>query len=59
MAILGRMTTYTGREITWQQAVNSQESLSPARYTWDAQPPILPDAQGQYPIATPGVTKFT
>ncbi len=57
-AILGRMATYTGKTITWEQAMNSQENLSPERYAWDAQPPILPDEDGNYPLAMPGVTKF-
>jgi len=57
-AILGRMATYTGKTITWEQAMNSQENLSPERYAWDAQPPILPDERGNYPLAMPGVTKF-
>lgn len=58
MAILGRMATYTGQEITWEQAIQSQQSLAPARYAWDADPPILPGADGQYPLALPGVTRF-
>jgi predicted dehydrogenase len=58
LAILGRMVTYTGQEITWEQAVNSQETLAPAQYRWDADPPCLPDKNGQYPMAVPGVTKF-
>ncbi len=58
LAILGRMVTYTGQTLTWDQAINSQEDLSPASYTWDADPPTLPDEDGRYQIAMPGVTKF-
>jgi len=58
LAVLGRMATYTGKTITWDQAINSKEDLSPASYAWDADPPILPDENGQYPIAVPGETKF-
>ena len=57
-AILGRMVTYTGKTITWEQAMASKEDLSPKRYAWDAEPPILPDENGKYRIATPGVTPF-
>ena len=57
-AIIGRMATYTGKAITWEQAMASKEDLSPASYQWDAQPPVLPDKDGTYPIATPGVTRF-
>ena len=58
LAILGRMVNYTGQALTWEQAINSQETLAPAAYTFDAHPPILPDKDGKYPIAVPGETKF-
>jgi len=58
LAILGRMVDYTGQRITWEDALNSQETLAPSAYAWDATPPIVPDAQGHYPVAMPGVTKF-
>lgn len=58
MAIMGRMATYTGQRITWEEAVNSTEALVPSAYTWDAKPPIVPDEQGRYPVAIPGITEF-
>jgi predicted dehydrogenase len=58
LAILGRMTTYTGQRITWEDAMKSTQSLAPKAYAWDAEPPTKPGPDGQYPIATPGVTKF-
>ena len=58
LAIAGRMATYTGKAITWDQAVNSKEDLTPEKYAWDATPPIVPNEDGSYPIAMPGVTKF-
>lgn len=58
LAILGRMVNYTGQTLTWDQAINSQETLAPTGYTFDANPPILPDKDGKYPIAVPGETKF-
>jgi predicted dehydrogenase len=48
LAIMGRMATYTGQLITWEQAFNSQEDLSPPSYEWGP----LPVA----PVAMPGVT---
>jgi len=59
LAILGRMVNYTGRKITWEEAMNSKEVLAPKTYAWDAAPPTLPDATGKYPVAIPGVTKFS
>ncbi|HVS63460.1 MAG TPA: Gfo/Idh/MocA family oxidoreductase [Thermoanaerobaculia bacterium] len=56
-AIMGRMATYSGRRVTWNEALESELDLSPARYAWDADPPVLPDAEGRYPIAVPGVTE--
>jgi myo-inositol 2-dehydrogenase/D-chiro-inositol 1-dehydrogenase len=51
MAIMGRMATYTGQEITWEQALNSQEDLSPDKYDWDAKPPVSV-------VAIPGLTRL-
>jgi predicted dehydrogenase len=51
LAILGRMATYTGQQITWQQAMNSQEDLTPPTYAWGSAPAVK--------IAVPGVTKFS
>lgn len=50
LAIMGRMATYTGQEITWDMAWKSKEDLTPPRYEWGeiASPPV----------AVPGVTRF-
>jgi myo-inositol 2-dehydrogenase / D-chiro-inositol 1-dehydrogenase len=50
-AIMGRMAAYTGQEITWETALNSQESLVPERIAWDVPIPVKP-------MARPGETKF-
>jgi predicted dehydrogenase len=51
MAIMGRMAAYTGKELTWDQAMNSQLKLVPDNLTWDMDFPIRP-------MAMPGRTKF-
>ena len=56
-AILGRMATYSGKVVTWDDASNSQLALSPERIAWDAPTRDLPDAEGRYPVAMPGVTR--
>jgi myo-inositol 2-dehydrogenase/D-chiro-inositol 1-dehydrogenase len=58
LGILAQMVCYTGQEITWEQAMQSKLSLAPSRYAWDAEPPVKPDKNGQYPCAMPGITKF-
>ena len=57
--ILGRMAAESGREITWDQALASNLELAPGldNYTMSSTPPVVPDAQGRYPIAMPGFTK--
>jgi predicted dehydrogenase len=51
VAIMGRMAAYTGQLVTWEQAMSSQEDLSPPRYDWDVKLPVPP-------VAVPGVTKL-
>jgi predicted dehydrogenase len=42
MGVMGRMACYTGREITWQQALSSNEDLFPQQLAWGpiATPPV-------------------
>lgn len=49
MGIMARMSAYTGKRVTWEQAMNSQLDLSPPSYDWDQK---LPEAE----VAIPGVT---
>jgi predicted dehydrogenase len=57
--ILGRMAAESGKMITWEQALESNIELAPGldNYTMDSEPPVKPDAQGNYPVAMPGITK--
>ncbi len=58
VTIMGQLSCYSGREITWQEAEQSAYVLPPAaeECTWDMAPPTEPDADGVYPVpATPGV----
>jgi predicted dehydrogenase len=57
-SILGRMATYSGKLVEWDKALNCGLNLQPTGYTWDTLPQSLPDANGQYKIAVPGITKF-
>jgi predicted dehydrogenase len=50
-AIMGRMAAYTGQDITWEQAMNSKETIVPADMNWNAPISVAP-------VAMPGLTKF-
>lgn len=51
LAIMGRMAAYTGQQVTWDQAMNSEESWVPAKVDWNMSLPVRP-------MARPGVTKL-
>jgi hypothetical protein len=51
LAMMGRMAAYTGQEITWDMALNSQEKLFPDNLDWNGSLAVNPRAQ-------PGITKF-
>ena len=57
-AILGRMATYSGKEIAWKDAINSNISLCDVDALNDMEndvAPVLPDEDGNYPIPVPGL----
>ncbi|MHC4838986.1 MAG: gfo/Idh/MocA family oxidoreductase, partial [Planctomycetota bacterium] len=49
-AIMGRESAYTGQEITWEQALNSEQDLMPAVLAFTECPTP--------PVPIPGKTKF-
>ncbi len=51
LGIMARESAYTGKTLTWEQMLNSQQDLRPSGYTWDATPP-------ESKVAVPGVTPF-
>ena len=57
-SILGRMATYSGQIVEWDAAINSGLDLQPKVYDWNAMPPNVPNEEGVYAVATPGVTKY-
>ena len=57
-AILGRMASYSGKLLTWDDAMKSNVSLTPEEYALNATPPVVAGSGGHYPVAMPGVTKI-
>jgi predicted dehydrogenase len=37
-AIMGRMSCYSGKAVTWEEALNAQEALVPAQLSWGPMP---------------------
>lgn len=51
LAMMGRMAAYSGQQITWEQALNSQEKLVPDTIDWNGSVPLRS-------VPLPGKTKF-
>jgi predicted dehydrogenase len=51
LAVMGRMCTYTGQTLTWDECFNSQQRLGPSEYSWNDNVPEIH-------VAVPGRTKF-
>ena len=58
LAIMSTWASYTGQVITWDQAMASDHVVAPESLDFEAEPPTVPDARGNYPLPVPGVTKF-
>ena len=56
-SILGRMATYSGQLVKWDEAIASTLDLSPKKYDWNANPQVMPDENGFYPAIIPGITQ--
>ena len=50
--IMGRLSAYTGQEVTWEQALNSKIQLVPDNLSWDMKLPIES-------LPVPGKTKLS
>jgi predicted dehydrogenase len=60
ICIMGQISCYTGKEVTWDQ-INASDFYfepKPQEVRSDMRPPVLPDKDGIYPVYTPGVTKL-
>jgi hypothetical protein len=54
---MGRMAAHTGREVTFEQMLNSDFEMSPNtdKFTMDSPAPLVADANGRYPVPQPGI----
>jgi len=54
---MGRMAAHMGREVTWEEALNSEHDMAPGvdKMTMDSPAPLVADANGRYPVPQPGI----
>jgi len=60
MAIMGQISCYTGKEVTWEQINQSDFAFSPKPEDCrdGMEPPVKPGPDGSYPVYLPGRTKL-
>ncbi|MBM4090491.1 MAG: Gfo/Idh/MocA family oxidoreductase [Planctomycetes bacterium] len=56
-AVLGRMATYSGNVVTWDDAVKTGVDTAPGieNFTLESPAPVQPNEDGTYPYAIPGL----
>lgn len=58
LAVMATWACFSGIEIGWEEAMKSQFQLIPEQHALAAAPPTLPLADGSYPRAVPGVSRY-
>lgn len=60
VGVMGQITCYTGKEVTWEQMETSDFYYPPRPEdcSFDMDPPVEKGADGLYPVPVPGVTKM-
>jgi hypothetical protein len=53
---MGKMATYSGKNVKWDEAWNSKLTGYPDKVAWDAPTKVNPDKDGWYPVPVPGET---
>lgn len=52
-AILGKLATFSGKQMTWEEALNMESTFDVSKINWDFIPPTLPNEVGEYKITVP------
>jgi len=60
VSIMGQLSCYSGKEVTWEQAMASEVCFGPKPEDCHdgMEAPVKPAANGSYPVPKPGFTKF-
>ncbi len=57
--VLGQMACYSGKKLTWKQALESTFAYGPdCMPTFETEPPVKADDKGEYPVPMPGKWKW-
>jgi len=56
---MGRMAAHTGQVVTWDDILNCEHEFAPDvdKLTMDSPAPLLPGADGKYPVPRPGIVR--
>ena len=57
-ACLARYATYSGKEVGFREMMDRNIRTMPENMSWDAQPPVMPDKDGNYKIPMPADYKL-
>jgi hypothetical protein len=49
---------YTGKKVTWEEALSSAHTWGPEECSFDTEPPVKPNEEGVYPVPIPGITRL-
>jgi len=54
---MGRMAAHTGKIVTWDQMLKLDHEFAPGldKLSFDGPAPLMPDAEGKYPVPQPGI----
>ncbi len=60
IVIMGQLSCYTGKEVTWEELVKSNFCYAPRPEDcrFDMEPPVKPGPDGTYPVFIPGKTQL-
>lgn len=56
---MGRMAAHTGQIVTWDAILNGEHEFAPDvdKLTMESDSPLMPEADGKYPVPKPGILK--
>lgn len=52
--LMGRSAAYSGKEVSWEEMMKTEKTMAPIIKSFDDEPPVKPDENGQYPLPVPG-----